>query len=150
MKNRLLTLLTTFFFSFSLYAQNEQQRLEQELQNFFTNYQTVYANIGDCKLKELSIDTSEKKLVITTNPNFGYQPFTPENISAIYRSVKQILPRAYRKYKVTIVADNRPIEELVPNSLNRKKDITRLWGDIDYQGAPWTQNISRPYKAEKG
>ena len=150
MKYRLFTLFIGFLCCFGVHAQNNLSKLEQDLKNFFANYQTVYANIGDCKLNNLEVNPSEKRIIITTNPNFGYQPFTPENTAAIYRSVKQLVPHEFRKFKVIIYADKKPIEELVPNSLRRKKDETRLWQDIDYKGEPWTVNVSRPYRAEKG
>ena len=29
-------------------------------------------------------------------------------------------------------------------------EISRQWGDIDYNGEPWVKNVSRPYKISKG
>ena len=42
------------------------------------------------------------------------------------------------------------IDELIPNRLSQNADKSRLWGDIDYDGAPWVRNISKPVKVTHG
>lgn len=37
-----------------------------------------------------------------------------------------------------------------PQYITKKQDKSRLWQRIDYKGAPWIQNMSRPYLASKG
>ena len=131
-------------------AQGLDTNVEQRLKDFFTNYETSYANIGKCKLERYEADHNKKTLNVYAGRNFGYQPFTPENTEAIYRLLKQSLPGPVNYYDITIYADGKPIEELVPNSLRKKQDKSRLWQRLEYKEAPWTQNISRPYTAGKG
>ena len=146
MKRFLLLFYTgLIFLNLSLQAQSLENNIKERLDNFFTHYQTGYANIGRCRLDHFTIDHDKKIIRIYSNDNFGYQPFTEENTQAIYRSLKQILPGPVNYYKIILYADNRPIEELVPNAFRSKnKDKDRIYDKIEYKGAPWTQNISKP------
>ena len=147
-------IITSFLFlavsTFWISAQEPDRNVEQRLKDFFTNFETSYANIGKCRLDRYELNHSKKTLHVYANANFGYQPFTPENTEAIYRLLKQSLPGPVNYYDITIYADGKPIEELIPNILQKKQDKSRLWQRIDYKGAPWIQNMSRPYLASKG
>lgn len=133
-------------------AQGLEQTVGQRLKQFFQDYTTTQANIGSCHLESFKMDSEQKTLDIYPNAAFGYQPFTEENVKAIYRTVKQSLPGPTNYYKITIYADGQPIERLVPNALlkRRAQDKDRLWNDIRYTGAPWVENASRPYEIDKG
>ena len=147
-------IITSFLFlavsTFWISAQEPDRNVEQRLKDFFTNFEPSYAHIGTCRLDRYELNHSKKALHVYANANFGYQPFTPENTEAIYRLLKQSLPGPVNYYDITIYADGKPIEELIPNILQKKQDKSRLWQRIDYKGAPWIQNMSRPYLASKG
>lgn len=131
-------------------AQRLDANVEQRLKDFFTNYETSYANIGKCTLDRYEVNHNKRVLNVYAGKSFGYQPFTPENTEAIYRLLKQSLPGPVNYYDITIYADGKPIEELIPNYLRKKQDKSRLWQRIDYKGDPWVKNISRPYIPNKG
>lgn len=107
-------------------AQGLDANVEQRLKDFFTHYETSYANIGKCKLDRYEVNHNKKKLNVYASPSFGYQPFTPENTEAIYRLLKQSLPGPVNYYDITIYADGKPIEDLVPNYLRKKQDKLSL------------------------
>lgn len=150
MKKIFLSLLLLIAGIFYASAQGLDANVEQRLKDFFTNYETVYANIGRCKLDRYEVNHTKKELNVYASASFGYQPFTPENTEAIYRLLKQSLPGPVNYYNITIFTDGKSIEELVPNALRKKQDKDRLWQRIEYKGEPWVQNISRPYTAGKG
>ena len=135
-------------------AQELEKTVKERLETFFKNYTTVQTNIGTVLLESFNLNNQKRTLDIYANENFGYQPFNEENVKAIYRTVKQSLPGPVNYYKIRIFADNRPIEELIPNVLLKRKaqdkDKDKLWGDINYQDAPWVKNQSLPYNIEKG
>ena len=89
-------IITSFLFlavsTFWISAQEPDRNVEQRLKDFFTNFETSYANIGKCRLDRYELNHSKKALHVYANANFGYQPFTPENTEAIYRLLKQSLP----------------------------------------------------------
>lgn len=125
-------------------AQGLDANVEQRLKDFFTQYETSYANIGKCKLDRYEVNHNQKKLDVYASPSFGYQPFTPENTEAIYRLLKQSLPGPVNYYDITIYADGKSIEDLVPNYLRKKQDKSRLWQRTDYKGNPWVKIIPAP------
>ena len=69
----------------------------------------------------------------------------------LQNQVENLLPGPVRFFDVTIYADGKPIEDLIPNVYRKKKkDKTRLSLNIDYKGAPWVKNMSRPYEISRG
>ena len=133
-----------------LSAQSLENTVKERLAAFFENYSTVTADIGKCQLEKVDIDHERRELRVYATPTFGYQPFTEANTSAIYRTLRQTLPGPVNYYRTTLYADGRPIEELVPNALRRKKDDSRLFKGIGTDEAPWTRNLSRPYRITQG
>ena len=131
-------------------GQSLEQTTEQRLKDFFTSYETSYARIGKCKLERFEVEHEKKVLRVYANPAFGYQPFTEENVSAIYRLLKQSLPGPVNYYTLQVYADGKLIEDLVPNAYRKKQDKTRLYGKLEAKGNPWVTNVSRPYEISRG
>lgn len=131
-------------------AQSLEKAVGQRLEAFFSNYETSYAEIGACKLERFEVDHERKTLAVYADAAFGAQPFTEENTSAIYRSLRQTLPGPVNYYGLTVYADGCPIENLVPNAFRKKKDKSRLYGKTDYEGEPWVRNVSRPFRISEG
>ncbi len=149
---RIYLFLPLLLLTLYVQAQKLDQTVENRLKEFFQNYSTSYANIGTTRLQSIRLDNERRKLDIYPDANFGYQPFTNETVEAIYRLVKQSLPGPVNYYHITIYADGKPIEELIPNALRKKsnRDKSRLWNSIDYKGEPWMKNLSKPYEATSG
>lgn len=149
---RIYFFIPLFIFTLFIQAQKLNNTVEERLKEFFRNYTTSYANIGTTRLKSIRLDNEQRKLDIYPETNFGYQPFTNETVEAIYRSVKQSLPGPVNYYNITIYADGKPIEDLVPNALRKKnhRDKSKLWNSIDYKGDAWVRNLSKPYEAISG
>ena len=150
MKRKYVMLTVALGASLTMAAQSLENTVSERLAAFFDAYQTDYAHIGASKLDHVVIDNEGKALQVYTNEAFGAQPFTEENTAAIYRSVRQILPGPVNYYKITVYADGKPIEELVPNVLRRKKDKERTFGRISYGGDPWVKNASKPFEVTRG
>lgn len=148
----LIIMLLCLCIGYNAGAQTMEATIDARLQAFFSNYTTVNATIGNCKLERTEIDHQKKRLTIYANKNFGYQPFTEENVAAIYRSVKQILPGPTNYYKLCIVTDGKAIEDLIPVAIQKgSRDRSRTWHPhVDYKGNPWISNLSRPYEISKG
>ena len=131
-------------------AQSLDNTVKQRLTDFFKNYQTSHADIGTCKLDHFVLDHEKRTLQVYASPSFGYQPFTEETTSAIYRLITQSLPGPVNYYKITIYADGMPIDNLIPNAFRKKKDTDRQYKNISYHGNPWVENLSRPYEITRG
>ena len=111
----------------SSFAQSLERNVDERLKKYFTEYKPASANIGQCKLDSFILDHDHRKLVVYPSTTFGYQPFTPENVAQIYEQLKGILPGPVNYYNITVYADGKPINELISNNLNKKKDKIRQW-----------------------
>ena len=146
---RILSIILICIITSHLSAQGLDATVRERLEAFFNHYQTTTADIGHCKLDSFQINHRKKELYVYPSVQFGYQPFTPETCTHIYRLLKQSLPGPVNYYDITIVADGKPIDKLVPNFLRKDKDKSRLWKNTDKE-TPWVKNISRPYTIGKG
>lgn len=149
MNRYLFILLCNIGFILPAFPQGLEGAVKKRLTLYFEQYKPASAHIGSCRLDSHALDPYRKKLDIYASRSFGYQPFTPENVEQIYRSLKESLPGPVNYYDITVYTGGKTIQELVSNDLRKKKDKTRLWKHT-YKGNPWTRNISRPYIIEKG
>lgn len=132
-------------------AQAIEKNVNERLTDYFSNYTSVFAKITPPSLKSVDIDFDRKRLMIYVSESFAYQPFRPETVEEIYKEIENILPGPVRFFDVTVYADGKPIEELIPNAYRKKKkDRKRLSLNVEYKGAPWVENASRPYKISRG
>ena len=148
MKKHLL-ILSLFASTLASSAQGLDGNVEERLKTFFAEYQNTKANIGTCKLDSFHLDHHRRKLDIYPSKTFGYQPFTPEGVEQIYGYLKNHLPGPVNYYKMTIHADGKTIDELIPNHLRKKQDKSRMWRR-EHKGDAWVRNISRPYEVKEG
>jgi hypothetical protein len=130
-------------------AQSNQE-VEQSLRAYFAAYSAPTARIGTCRLDRFTLDTDKRRLTVYASTSFSYQPFTPDIVDDIYRTLKEALPASMRKYAVSVITDGRTIDDLVPNAYRSKADRQRLYGKLDYKGDAWVTNTSRAYEADKG
>lgn len=150
MKKGLIFLLCLFMGTHFLFAQDIERNVKERLTDYFSKY-TATAKISTPKLKSIDIDYDNKTIAIHATESFAYQPFLPETVETIYNQVTALLPGPVHYYKLTIYADEKPIEDLVPNLYrSKKKDKERMSLDIDYKGAPWVKNASRPNDISRG
>lgn len=146
-----LSIIALFITLSGLSAQEVEQNVEERLQKFFGEYTTHTANIGTCKLDSFRIDFRKKNLLVYANERFAYQPLRPETVDAIYRHLGQILPGPVNYFDITVFADGKSIEELIPNLYRKgKKDKARLFDHLEYKGTPWVTRTSRPYDITRG
>ena len=151
MKKIILTSILLLLYGTLLPAQDIEQNVEERLQAFFKEYTTNTINIGTCKLDSFRIDFRKKRLLIYTNERFAYQPLRPVTVDAIYRHLGQILPGPVSYFKITLFANGRSIEDLIPNLYRKgKEDKTRLFNKLEYKSNPWVTRISRPYEITRG
>lgn len=141
-----LSVISTNF----LFAQDIERNVKDRLTDYFAKY-TATAKISTPKLNSIDIDYDRKTIAIYASESFAYQPFRPETVEMIYNQVKELLPGPVHYYRTTIYADGKPIEELIPNIYrHKKKDKERMSLHVDYKGAPWVKNISRPNEISRG
>jgi len=143
--NRLFIIIFSLIISTTLQAQSFSSRVE----SWVSRYSRNDLDLKSAKLQSCTIDTLNRSVNIIIKDGFSEQPFTPSVVEGIYRDMKNLLPDSLKHYKITVRTDGRTIEDLIPNSLRKDKDYTRL-NSKKYNGKPWVKNISRPYTASRG
>ena len=147
----MLSLFLILLYSHSLYAQSPNQQIKTLLTEFFLNYQNpAYTNAERSRLVNVTVDEGGRQITIEANAAFAMQPFTRETVERIRSEVQQQLPQPYNTYKLQILANGSPIEELVPLVWNPDAAALRSWGETDYRGNPWVSPLSVPKDITRG
>ena len=129
----------------------DEERLKENLQKYFSKYKPKGTRLTEQpRLTGYQVNNKARTIIITADEYFAAQEFTPEITKNIYKKVKGELPKVYRDYKLTVMTNGMAIDELIPNRLSQNADKSRLWGRINYDGAPWVKNISQPHKVTHG
>ena len=151
MRLRILTILLLSCLALTgASAQSQQKVVEKRLKEYFRNYESTDIDVGTCKLLRTQLDPKKRTLIIHANANFAYQPFRPETTAKIYEDLRNILPGPVNYYNISILVDNKSIDDLIPNLYRKEKDATRLWGKVNHNDAAWVINTSRPYAISEG
>ena len=139
-----------------LSAQGVDKTVERSISEYFKNYRSGGVQLKhsglDKRRNRIVVNKRTKRITIYSNEAFAGQAFTPEIVDTIYRDIRKLLPSKFRKYRIDVVYDHRTIDERIPNIYKdrKKTDKQRLWGPLDYKGAPWVKNASRPYGIGSG
>ena len=116
MKNKLLyrtVLLCMLCYTNNIWAQNEYQ----EVKNLVTarlklEKESQRLRIGEPRADSIGI--KGKTIKVFCNDNSAYLSYREDNVQRIYADLKQAFPLTYKKYKIQIWADGRPIEQHIP------------------------------------
>ena len=95
-----------------------------------------------------SVAVSGKTVQVFCNDNTAYLSFREDNVQAVYADVKSRLPQAYRRHRLQIWADGRPIEQHVPAYWRTGKDKARRWAPR--LEIPLKRCTDRPYAVRAG
>ena len=126
-------------------SKGDNEKIKSRLSAFFLNYESDDdITAGQARLVKYSIDNRRKTVNITSNNAFAVQEFTKSKVKKIYKKIAKALPKPYNKYKIKVITDGISIEELVPDMRYSDSEMPNMWGKIEYDGAPWTSNVSKP------
>lgn len=144
-------IIIIFLFPCLLAAQTDHTDLETALKNYFSSYSLPdFRPNLPIALDHYEVDEQNRTLDVSGNEGFSSQTFTPQTTKNIYHDLKACLPQPYNSYTLRIFAFDREITTLIPNIFQEKPDEKRLWGNLNYKGMPWTENISSPVRPDKG
>ena len=130
---------------------SERSTIQSRLESYFDNYQAHNTNYQlKSKLTSFKIDDENRMVVVNADAKFSEQELTPDIVQRIYRDMRHLLPDPYNNYRVRVMTNGYELSELIPNRLTSDKDHRRTWGRIDYEGAPWVTNLSRPHQVSEG
>ena len=143
MKKIIVFLLCLTMGTSLLFAQDIERNIKERLTDYFAKY-TATAKISTPKLNSFDIDYDRRTIQIYASESFAYQPFLPETVETIYNQMKELLPGPVNYYQITIYADGKPIEELIPNLYrSKKKDKERMALNTEYKGTVITIRMTK-------
>ena len=152
-RHRLFPILTLFILSclqaYSSPADNPD--LRKKISAFFLRYTTTEASIRPSSLTSCSIDDDARTIRMVVGGGFPEQQFTDAIVSSIYDSLRTLVaPYKEKNYRMVVVADGLPIEQLVPNAMRKGKKAEERLCKVAYKGEPWVKNASQPYTIKRG
>ena len=151
----LVALAISVFSVTVLSAQGVDKTVERSISEYFSNFKSGRTNLKhaalDRRRNKIVVNKANGKVTIYSNEAFAGQAFTQGVVDTIYSDIRKLLPAKFRKYKIEVIYDGRTIDERVPSIYKKKNvDPKRVWNGVEHEGAPWVQNISRPYKIKNG
>lgn len=69
-----------------------------------------------------SVAVTPRQISLFASQDCSYIPFREENVAALYREIRALLPSRYAKHRLTLIAEGQPVEELIPLALRSKPD----------------------------
>ena len=128
-----------------------KKAVDARLKSYFLQYKPDGCTTGRCRLVKSELLPSARTLHVHANAAFGEQPFRPETVQQIYADLHAVLPAPVNKYALTVYVDGVAIDNLIPPSYRKKVPDERRWTRKEnYTGAPWVQNMSRPFHPTEG
>lgn len=147
-KNKHIYLLLIFsLISVFSYSQDQLIRI---LEDSLTVLGKKYASVGYVKIKKITSNDDQRRITLTTNETLSYLPLRPENVDSIYNLSKRIIGLTYPDYSVSIITDNRELEDLIPGYFrkNRKSPYNRF--KVSPENFPLVKNLSAPFTVTNG
>lgn len=89
------------------------------------------------RIDSLLIDDKNLKVQVDLNKYFAFTPLRENNVNQIYKTIREIIGKKYRKYHLLIRSKEYPIQELIPNYFRSRKE------DFDLSRMP-LPNVKRP------
>ncbi len=131
---------------------NQQKQLRKIVDEYMHRYTNRNARIAPTKVTKLDINTHGKILTIHVTKGMQEQYYTESLVDSTYKTLRDTLPKTYQSYKLRIIADKHPIEELVANTMRSKNTplAQERLARTEYKGQPWVKNTSIPYTITKG
>lgn len=120
------------------------------LNDYFSHYDD--GNARSCQATTISVAPDHKLRVvnITVSDEFGFNDFTLKDTKKIYKKVRKTLPKPLRRYRMRVITCGTEITLLCPESAIGSGSLSEGWGNINYNGEPWTKNVSRPFVPTMG
>ena len=155
MLKRLAVFVTAVMCIAVLSAQGVDRTVALSIAEYFNGYTsdrcvTKFANL-DRRRNNIIVNKKSEEVIIYCNDAFFAQPFTPDMVKRVYDDIRDLLPKKYKKYKINVLCNGKPIDQCIPNIYRKKNiDTSRLWGNVEYIGHPWVYCQSRPFRAKRG
>ena len=104
------------------------------------------------RIDTLIIDEKNFNILVDFNKFFSYTPLREDNVNQVYKSIREMIDKKYRKYDLQIRSMKYPIQDLIPNHFRSRKedhDISRKPLPDDQRPLPIVRKLL-PWSAPSG
>lgn len=112
---------------------------EDTAREVMAKYRPGSTGFGEVKVEKVSIDHKKHTITVDCDENASYLPFTAERLEHAKDAIRRALGKQYSKYKVTVNADGRSLDELVlfaPKDLRGPSEKEPFVTDLQAAPAP--------------
>jgi hypothetical protein len=146
----------SFFWVFVLMCLCSQAEVitNRDLKKAISDSLTVYYQkqlAGQTLVNQLDVDKKSHTLTVTMDESLAYLPLKEDEVKKMYQCVQSLLPDSLTRFKLSIVSEGQPIEELVPNVYRATilKDKSRIFSNNKNRVALVTL-LSKPFVIKNG
>ena len=136
-----------FLSTASAAAQSIPKDIQQKAGTYLSTWAKRRAHVGNVNVD--SIRTAGKNVIFYADITLSYIPIRESDVQDAYKSLRAMLPKAYRDYTVEVRTDGQAIGDLVPTVYRSggKKKINPPSGSTD---KPLITRLSAPATAKHG
>ncbi len=124
MKNSALSLLFSFCVLCAFAAPTVNQSTRLKIGECLTRI--VAREVAGGQVKVQGVNASRGKVQIYASIGMSYYPFREQSVQAIYDSIREILPREYRKARIELYTDRHEITELIPLAHRSRAALAKI------------------------
>ena len=142
-----MTLVMAFPLAAAAQTDDGETLIKSQTNDFFLRYRPKGAAAGAPTPRALSysIDDIGRTITIDVSEGLAAMNLDTQAVAALYKRLGKALPRPFNRYHLRITTCGLPVEQLCLGPYGPCKGVKRgQWGDTDYTGRPWVQNLSAP------
>lgn len=105
----------------------------------------LHLEVGRVRVDSIGIDNKKKTVTVVCNENTAYLPHTSQSVEELKTKIKETLGEKYSKYKLKVIANGYPIEQLALGAerknlrpTEKKPFVKHIPGDFE---RPITQGL---------
>jgi hypothetical protein len=84
---------------------------------------TQWQHIAKPKLDSLSVKTETETISLFFAPGLSYYPFREDSYGIFMQSLRKMLGKKFRKYKIEVITDNYTLDQLIPNYYRKEMAV---------------------------
>lgn len=144
------------FFCCILYITNamalrQPREMKTQVDSLLASYERTYAGLGRFRVKEISINATEKHVNIYCSEALSYIPYRPAVVSKLYAQLDSLTHAGQPDYKVQVFVGSKELSTLIPNMFRPEKQVDKnRFPKKEFQGTPLMTPLSKPYSITQG
>ncbi|MBQ7181084.1 MAG: xanthan lyase [Bacteroidaceae bacterium] len=146
MKKILMMVIAVMLVAATAAAQEDTLELRQRIGQVFNDVRTRLTNSGRFGID--SVQVTKKTVTVYAGEGSSYVPYREDNVAEIRAGVTALLPQAWRKRKLVLLAEGKPLEYYIP--IGQRSGKVREKTFRTSNAHPLTLDCSLPVRPSRG